>query len=243
RMLLVIIGVAAAAIISMIPKPVTGRVELRKRISLTLQDLSKMYGILASDIVANYDNHAEPTPKLKKAFRKMFLDIRRQIADERSHLQLSKFEPPLRGKFPVKTYAVLVEKIDNMADLLLGMGYATRSIDRSWQRNLVAAIREGRAEYMASIIGLMKLLSASLSSKVTLPPFIASPTDLRTKFLKRLSVEISSCPQQLDNATFSNYCSFSLCAGKFSEELSEVLDCVKRLVGVEDPEQWILLNA
>ncbi|KAG1307754.1 hypothetical protein G6F62_015169 [Rhizopus arrhizus] len=95
-MLLVIIGVAAAAILSMIPKPVTGRVELRKRISVTLQDLSKLYGILVRDIVVNYDKEIESTPRLKKAFRKLCLNIRRQIEDERSHLQLSKFEPPLR---------------------------------------------------------------------------------------------------------------------------------------------------
>ncbi|KAG1239607.1 hypothetical protein G6F68_018470 [Rhizopus microsporus] len=43
RMLLVIIGVAAAAILSMIPKPVTDRVELRKRISVTLQDLNRAH--------------------------------------------------------------------------------------------------------------------------------------------------------------------------------------------------------
>ncbi|KAG0929547.1 hypothetical protein G6F30_011974 [Rhizopus arrhizus] len=149
RMLLVIIGVAAAAILSMIPKPVTGRVELRKRISVTLQDLSKLYGILVRDIVVNYDKEIESTPRLKKAFRKLCLNIRRQIEDERSHLQLSKFEPPLRGKFPLATYTVLVEKIDNMADLLMGMAYATRSIDRSWQRNLVSAIRDGRTEYVS----------------------------------------------------------------------------------------------
>ncbi|KAG1469964.1 hypothetical protein G6F56_002956 [Rhizopus delemar] len=243
RMLLVIIGVAAAAIMSMIPKPVTGRVELRKRISVTLQDLSKMYGILARDIVAKYDNNTEPTPQLKKAFRKLFLDIRRQIADERSHLMLSRFEPPLRGKFPVQTYTVLVEKIDNMADLLLGMAYATRSIDRSWQSNLVSAIRDGRVEYVASILSLMKLLSATLSSKVTLPPFIVSPNESRAQFIKKLTTEISSCPQQLDNDTFPNYCSFTVNAGKFSEELNQVLECVKQLVGVEDPEQWLLLNA
>jgi hypothetical protein len=147
-MLLVSIGVAAAAILSILPKPVTGRVELRKRISLTLHDISKLYGILVGDIISNYDNRIEQTPRLNKSLRKLFLDIRRQVADARSHLQLSKLEPPLRGKFPYETYAVLVEKVDNMADLLIGMAYAVKSIDRSWQRNLVSAMRDERTEYV-----------------------------------------------------------------------------------------------
>lgn len=147
--MLVIIGVSAAAILSMIPKPVTGRVELRKRISKTLRDMSKLYGILVGDILTCYDNKQEPTPGQKKAFRKLALSIRRQIADEQTFLKLSKLEPPMRGKFPVEIYTVLVEKVDNMADLLEGMAYAARSIDRSWQRNLVQVIRKQRKEYVS----------------------------------------------------------------------------------------------
>ncbi|RCH92303.1 hypothetical protein CU097_001626 [Rhizopus azygosporus] len=243
RMLLVSIGVAAAAILSILPKPVTGRVELRKRISLTLHDISKLYGILVGDIISNYDNRIEQTPRLNKSLRKLFLDIRRQVADARSHLQLSKLEPPLRGKFPYETYAVLVEKVDNMADLLIGMAYAVKSIDRSWQRNLVSAMRDERTEYMAFIMGLMKLLSATMASKIALPPFIVSPNDIRDRFGKRLASEIVQCPGRLDNATFPNYCAFTMNAIYFVNELSVVLDCIKQLVGVEDPEQWIVLHS
>jgi hypothetical protein len=89
----------------------------------------------------------------------------------------------------------------------------------------------------------MKLLSATMASKVTLPPFLVSPDETRIRFVKQLTQEISSCPQQLDNATFPNYCAFTVNAEKFSEELSQVLECVKQLVGVEDPEQWLLLHS
>jgi hypothetical protein len=89
----------------------------------------------------------------------------------------------------------------------------------------------------------MKLLSATMASKITLPPFLVSPDETRIRFVKQLTQEISSCPQQLDNATFPNYCAFTVNAEKFSEELSQVLECVKQLVGVEDPEQWLLLHS
>lgn len=82
-----------------------------------------------------------------------------------------------------------------------------------------------------------------MASKVTLPPFLVSPDETRIRFVKRLTQEIASCPQQLDNVTFPNYCAFTVNAEKFSEELSQVLECVKQLVGVEDPEQWLLLHS
>lgn len=146
--MLVIIGVAAAAILSMIPKPVTGRVELRKRISKTLRDMSKLYGILVGDILSTFETNEKPTPGQLKAFRKLALGIRRQIADEQSYLMMAKLEPPMRGKFPIEIYTELVERLDNMADVLQGMAYASRSVDKSWQRNLVAAIKEQRKQYV-----------------------------------------------------------------------------------------------
>lgn len=132
----------------MIPKPVTGRVELRKRISKTLADMSKLYGILVGDLLVTYSSDTEPTPNQKKAFRKLALGIRRQIADEQTYLKLSKLEPPMRGKFPFEVYSRLVEKIDNMADLLQGIAYAARSVDKSWQRNLVTVFKQQRMEYV-----------------------------------------------------------------------------------------------
>lgn len=148
-MLLVIIGVAAAAVLAVFPKAVTGRVELRKRISRTIQDLSKLYGILVGDILATEGTDAKPTSGQRKAFRKLALGIRRQIADEQTYLKITRLEPPLRGKFPVEEYAKLVEKVDNMADLLQGMAFASRSIDKAWKRKLVRVIREERMEYVS----------------------------------------------------------------------------------------------
>ncbi|KAI7892507.1 uncharacterized protein EV154DRAFT_441374 [Mucor mucedo] len=243
RILLVLIGVAASAILSMIPKPVTGRVELRKRLSQTIADMSKLYAILIGDLVTIYENNRDPTPGQTKAFKKLALGIRRQIADEQMFLKLSKLEPSMRGKFPVEVYTRLVEKVDNMSDLLLGMAYASKSIDRSWQRNIVHVLRQHRTEYLASILAIMKLLSATLSSKMALPPYMLSPKELRERLAQRLSQVIVESPDHLDMNTFPGYCAYAVNSFKFSEELGEVLECVEQLVGVEDPEQWLLIHA
>ncbi|KAG2229423.1 hypothetical protein INT48_004934 [Thamnidium elegans] len=121
RIFLVLIDVGASAILSMVPKPVTSRAELRKRISKTLGDMSKLYGIFVGDILFAYEQKKEPTEGQRKAFIRLALGIRRQIADGHTYVKLSELELPLR---------------DNMPDLLLGMAYESRSVDNSRKRNI-----------------------------------------------------------------------------------------------------------
>lgn len=89
----------------------------------------------------------------------------------------------------------------------------------------------------------MKLLSATLSSKMALPPFMLSPQELRERLAQRLSQVIVEFPDKLDMDTFPGYCAYAVNSFKFSEELGEVLECIEQLVGVEDPEQWLLIHA
>lgn len=78
---------------------------------------------------------------------------------------------------------------------------------------------------------------------MALPPFMISPTELREGLAKQLSDAIANCPEKLDNDTFPSYCAYAVNSYKFSDELEQVIKCVEQLVGIEDPEQWLLLHA
>ncbi|KAI7855313.1 hypothetical protein BDC45DRAFT_583069 [Circinella umbellata] len=91
----ILADVVAASILSTIPEPHAGRVEL-------------LHGNL-------------PRNKLKDFVVSMGLNIRHQIADERLFLAHTRFEPPLRGRFPIKVYKIVLEKVNNMADLVTDM--------------------------------------------------------------------------------------------------------------------------
>ncbi|KAI9485026.1 hypothetical protein BDB00DRAFT_890672 [Zychaea mexicana] len=121
RILLVVIGVTAAAILSMIPVPVNGRVELRKRLAQTLRDIGRMYSLLTSQFLVPRMPNDKPSDSQVKAVRHLALDLQRQIADERTFLKLAVFEPPLRGTFPSKTYGKIVDHVNNMVDLVYDM--------------------------------------------------------------------------------------------------------------------------
>lgn len=117
-MLLVIIGLVAASIITMFPAPMTARVELRKRLAQTLRSIGGMYSILASQILIPETATMTSTEEQAKGLRRLALELQRQIADERSFLQLSSYEPPLRGRFPKENYVSVLQHVSTMADLV-----------------------------------------------------------------------------------------------------------------------------
>lgn len=119
RLLLVVIGIAASGILIAIPFPPTSRVELRKRVSLTIRDIGKAYGILSASALSPEGEYAHPM--IVKAFRKLSIELRRQVAEEHTLLHHASYEPPLRGYFPAENYTILVQKMDNMSDLVINM--------------------------------------------------------------------------------------------------------------------------
>lgn len=145
-MLFVVLGILGATIVNWFPRPVTGRVELRKRISKTFYDLSMLYGIIFADILVSKGVSLNQV----KAFRKLTVGIQRQLKDEGTYLKLSKLEPPLKGRFPFETYSELIKRLNNMADLVEGMAYAASSMDKTWRLSLVQVLNEEQFDYVST---------------------------------------------------------------------------------------------
>lgn len=119
RLLLVVIGIAASGILISIPFPPTSRAALRKNISLTIRDIGKAFGVLSATSTSSRGEEASPI--VVKNFGKLAMGLRRQIAEERTLLHHTRFEPPLRGYYPASSYTTLVDKMDNMSDLVINM--------------------------------------------------------------------------------------------------------------------------
>ncbi|KAL0145745.1 hypothetical protein V8B55DRAFT_1464744 [Mucor lusitanicus] len=238
RLLLVIIGIAASGILMSIPFPPTGRVELRKEISCTIRDIGKCFGILCASAVSPTGQKAGP--HVAKAFGALALELRRQVADERILLHHASYEPPLRGYFPAASYKTLVEKMDNMSDLVTNMGLALREVQPEWRRNIASILMRERKEYLSSILTSLKLVSTTLAAKSALPPYMISPVESRQRFVNLLEKKIMIEPKDIANPSFPSYSAYLMNSLVFVDELQTVLTVTEDLVGVEDPEDWIV---
>ncbi|GAA5810350.1 hypothetical protein MFLAVUS_003771 [Mucor flavus] len=235
RLLFVVLGIICACIVNWFPRPVTCRVELRKRISKTFYDLSILYGAIFASILTSND----VSLRVIKDFEKLALGIQRQLKDEETYLRLSKLEPPLKGKFPYDIYSELIERLNNMAYLIEGMGFAAVSMDKTWRSCLIEVFNEDIVDYVACFMNMMRILSGTLISKTALPPYTISPNNLKEKLDRKLCITVRKYPEQLYNDTFSSFCAYSIASSKFTEELIEASECVERLVGVDNPADWL----
>ncbi|KAI8645988.1 hypothetical protein BD408DRAFT_399901 [Parasitella parasitica] len=238
RLLLVIIGIAASGILMAIPFPPMGRVELRKKISCTIRDIGKCFGILCAGAVSPTGQRAGP--HVVRAFEALALELRRQVADEQTLLQHAAYEPPLRGYFPAASYKTLVEKMDNMSDLVTNMGYALRQVHPEWRKSIGSILMKERKEYLSSILTSLKLVSTTLAAKSSLPPYMISPVESRQRFVNLLEKKIMIEPKDLANPSFPSYSAYLMNSLVFVDELQTVLTVTEDLVGIEDPEDWII---
>lgn len=84
-----------------------------------------------------------------KKFKQLQLGVQRQLSVETTFLNLSKYEPPLKGKFPFNTYKELILRLNNMADLIEGMAYSSSALDSSWKARLIQVLNEERFDYVS----------------------------------------------------------------------------------------------
>jgi hypothetical protein len=205
--------------------------------------MSMVYGILFADIMRGSAGPSYPTPRQIKAFRRLSLHIQRQLKDEETYLALSKMEPPLNGRFPYKTYKELLERLNNMADILEGMGFTARHMDKTWRTRLMQIIDQDILDYTSCVLVIMRQMSASLISKMPLPPYVISPNNLKEKLSGNLCSIVSTYPEQIHNDTFPSYSSYAVSCYLFIEELNSASACVENLLGIESPQKWLISNA
>ncbi|KAI8147193.1 hypothetical protein BJV82DRAFT_509020 [Fennellomyces sp. T-0311] len=242
RLAMIAVGLVSSLILSLIPSPVTGRVELRKRLAKTVRDIGRLYGILVASYIVKPKRGAMPTESQIKRFRKLSTELRRQIADERNLLAHAMYEPPLRGKFPTAEYKALIDKVDNMADLVHSMGRSVLYINPEWKKVIGHTLMNDRRDYLATVMTTLKLISTTLAAKTTLPPYMIQPHEMRRRFTEDIERKIRIGSREIADPTFTRYCTYMLSSSAFINELQKLLDTVKQLVGIEDPNEWLYLH-
>ncbi|KAK9764644.1 hypothetical protein K7432_007686 [Basidiobolus ranarum] len=228
RCLTVMIGVVAASIMYCLPFPDTGRVALRRRLAGTVRDISVLYTCLTY-VLENWSPDSSTTESQRKQFEKLALNIYQQIASERILLEHTKYEPPLRGKYPRDKYIRVLEHVENMINMLQTIELSLEKIPQKWRASL-----KPREPYVATVLAGFKYISAGLAAKISLPPYLSYPKDT----LSQSTLANSQYPPH-DDPEFIVYAAFLLYNVAFAMEVQKLLEVVQDLVGVDTPGDWM----
>ncbi|KAG1127909.1 hypothetical protein G6F42_006462 [Rhizopus arrhizus] len=234
-----IVGVVAALIISIFPYPKTGRVELRHRISKTISELGALYSTFLALLVR--DTPEDPIERRadRKLFQAVATGIRQQIKGERVLLEQSRFEPTLRGTFPESKYVHLLQVLENILSLVIGMEFVIQNISFEWRMMVVKDTWKARKQMIASYLTALHLSADSLNNKTPLPPYVIRPTKARrvlTNMARRMDIFKID---HLGEREYTYYSTYMMNSEQLAVELELLMATVRDLVGPDSVSIWL----
>ncbi|KAK4198060.1 hypothetical protein QBC40DRAFT_96830 [Triangularia verruculosa] len=191
------------------PFPLTDRTWLRRDLSATLYLVANYFGVISSTLRSNLDDTAgdvdipgTPAHRLRKVGRKIFGKVMMLVPSMMQHSEWQRWEPTIGGKFPREAYDDIIARSTRIMAYLTLISYTlmhpTRVYNaegeddnplhsREWLNALAKVLRTLRPTHH-SILSTLTLLSNSLLSGQSLPPFLPLPRPYEmTKRLMRLS--------------------------------------------------------
>ncbi|CAG8453478.1 19266_t:CDS:2 [Gigaspora rosea] len=227
------VGIASAFIMNMTPWPHTGRVEVRRRLARTISDICVLYSMTISSLLRE-------RPILRtRQFRKLVSKINRSITIERLLLSRTKYEPPLRGNFPIERYQEIITIVEHMVCLVGGLEHILYELHGSeWKTELADVFNPAKFNCVTHILTTFHILSTALENKVPLPPYnILASGDTRfgrvglgQKISSRIRRTASDLTKgDLETQAFICYCAYLIKTSHLINELIKLVNVIKYL--------------
>lgn len=182
-------GSAVAFFWTIFPKPMTDRAWLRRDLSATLYLLANYFSVINETLKStmhetggNPDVPGTPAHRLLKVRQKLFSQLMLLLPSLQMHSGWQKWEPSIGGAFPRAAYEDIILRSGRILNYLTLISYtvtwkprhAPGLVDDAWIKALSELIRSiGPTHY--TILSTLALLSNSLLSGQSLPPYIPLP--------------------------------------------------------------------
>ncbi|OBR09536.1 hypothetical protein CH63R_08301 [Colletotrichum higginsianum IMI 349063] len=213
RLACVAAGCAVAFIWTIFPAPMTDRRWLRRDLSASLYLLANYFSVVTETIKATMEEtHGDikrpgsPAHKMEKERRRILGKLLLLLPSLDSHAQWQRWEPDIGGKFPRATYEDIIRRSTSIMRYLTLIAYtitwkprdgrshhaarpstaasSDTDPDRQWLRALNQVLA-GIEPTQHTILSTLTLLSNSMLSGQSLPPFmqLPRPNELTRKLL------------------------------------------------------------
>ncbi|KAH8899072.1 hypothetical protein GQ53DRAFT_635582 [Thozetella sp. PMI_491] len=195
-------GALVAFIWTVFPSPLTDRTWLRRDVSATLYLLANYFGVINTALSAVLDGSAgdaqarsAPAQQLRRARDRITSSIILLVPSMAQHAEWEKWEPTIGGKFPREAYQEIITRSMRIMGYLTLMGHTVthparvlpregeqseqqreeeEANRRQWMDALSQELRTIQPMHY-TILSTLTLLSNSLLSGQSLPPFMPLP--------------------------------------------------------------------
>lgn len=175
-------GCAISFIWSIFPNPITAGSQVRKTLGRGLFVLATFYNCMHTSIEVwinqeqgDMNNPRSPGRLLEKARNKLLSEELALLAEIRGHIEFTRYEPPIGGRFPKRTYESISSEIQTILTSMALMAHVTRNVETmvpddssirrsgSTQRRWSATTWSGDGEYHGEERWIKHLAKAAAS--------------------------------------------------------------------------------
>ena len=244
KLLSVVAGCGISFIWVIFPYPISARSRVRKTLGRSLFVLANFYSCMhtAIEVWMNEeqgDIHDEKSPArlLENARNKLLTEQLSLLEALRAYSNFTRYEPPIGGKFPKKTYDTIISEIQTVVTSMALMAHTTRSLEglssqiqisldsdaeEPWIRHLARLTRSTDFNSQA-VTSVICHLSAAVTNGVSLPPHLSPPQpfplarQLRAANSKLLHIK------NMEDPAFSAFTSMEVLSSMVSSSLKNLV--------------------
>ncbi|KAJ5563263.1 hypothetical protein N7535_008427 [Penicillium sp. DV-2018c] len=243
-------GIAVAFFWTFFPYPISEHSVLRQSLGASLYLLANYYSIIHETISArmrgdegHYMLRSTAGRKLEKARHKVFSKQMLMLTSLRTYSGFLRWEVPIGGRFPKKQYNSIIFCVENIVNYLSLLGYASDTLvnlgdsddpaDTAWMHDFRRLVNTAKVT-THEITSLLCLLSASITNRQPLPPYLKAPRPYSlTKRLEDLDKDILSI-RHIAEPGFAAFAVLQISTRCIVGDVDRLLRHVKSLVGELD---------
>ncbi|KAK2759958.1 hypothetical protein FQN54_002694 [Arachnomyces sp. PD_36] len=252
RLLSVVAGCAISFVWVIFPYPISARSRVRKTLGRSLFVLAKFYSCMHTAIEVWMDeeqgdisDEKSPAYLLEYARNKLLTEQHALLDALRTYSNFTRYEPPIGGKFPKKTYDNIISEIQTVMTSMALMAHTTRNLEglssqiqisleteesEPWIRHLARLTKE--TDFNSQVVtSVLCHLSAAVTNGVSLPPNLTPPQPFPLARQLRTANANLFHIRNMEDPAFSAFTSMEVLSSMVSSSLKNLVKNVLVLVG------------
>lgn len=227
RTFTMVVGVIVAVFITTYTWPYIARVELRRHLGRTMQDMGAYYSHLLEVYLLEDPNANGERIRMMKRNE---LKLQSALSQAGNLLALTSNEPRLKGPFQAGIYREIISSCQRLLDRLVGMRTAAMDVSGNVRTTYIMTVQQHRKQMVANILLYFYILSSALHSKAPLPPYLPKARESRKLLLKALQ-RVERRHDMEDLPSLTAFHAFAVLAEDVIEELERLGLLIKQIVG------------
>ncbi|KAF3906893.1 hypothetical protein ABW21_db0209595 [Orbilia brochopaga] len=228
RLILVMVGFAAAIIVQIFPRPPSATRNASKSLATSLSDITSFYSEIMSHFLTQEEGApAEPMDKLQERISKLYTDMQELVP----RIQMVRFEPS-SSPFTCESLLKVEDQLGKILESLSLISFVSPRLTPMYQKRLEVQTEFARTDTIACIMAVLGVLEGSLRTGHPLAEVLPVPLLGRLRKVPGPSDRVDSVTRDmLNNEEWTVFAVTLMAVTSLYSRIDDLVMTVKDAVG------------